>query len=179
MEQEHSDEAVRRFALEITKQHVTYLRYIRSQGYSVDEKRLEEFEDEIRLEEERLVEAERDFIGSGSVHELQQLLALVDMFTAGGPSNIKALLLRLGHTKVRMWPEHNHSRPHFHIEYKQQYSASYAVDTLERMAGDMPPKYEAPVLEWAAKYRQSLTATWARLNASKDVRELVIVADEA
>lgn len=178
MEQEHSDEAVRRFALEITRQHVSYLRYIRSQGYSVDEKRLAEFEEEIRLEEERLGESEKDFIGSGSVHELQQLLALVDLYTEGGPSNIKALLLRLRHTKVKMWPERNHSRPHFHIEYKQQYSASYAVDTLERMAGDMPKKYEAPVLEWAAKYQQSLAATWERLNAGEDVRELVIVADE-
>ncbi len=47
------------------------------------------------------------------------------------------------------------------------------------MAGDMPKKYEAPILEWAAKYRLSLTATWERLNAGDDVREMVIVADEA
>ena len=47
------------------------------------------------------------------------------------------------------------------------------------MAGDMPKKYEAPVLEWAAKYRLSLAATWERLNAGDDVRQLVIAADEA
>ena len=78
-----------------------------------------------------------------------------------------------------MRPEHNHQRPHFHIEYKQQYSASHAVDTLERMAGDMPKKYEQPILEWAAKYQLSLAATWEHLNAGDDVRGMVIVADEA
>ncbi|HEX8472728.1 MAG TPA: hypothetical protein VF666_01720, partial [Pyrinomonadaceae bacterium] len=97
MEQEISDEAVRRFALEITRQHVTYLRYLRSQGRHIDENRLAEFEEEIRLEEERLGESEKNFIGNGSVHELQQLLAFVDLYTEGSPSNIKALLLRLGH----------------------------------------------------------------------------------
>jgi Domain of unknown function (DUF4160) len=179
MEQDDSDEDVRRFVLEIKRQWVTYRRFLRSQGNSIDEKQLAESEEEIHLEEERLGESEKDFIGSGSVHELQQLLAFVDLYTEGSASEIKALLLRLGHTKVRMRPEHNHSRPHFHIEYKQQYSASYAVDTLERMAGNMPKKYEAPVLEWAAKYQHSLAATWERLNAGEDVRELVIVRNEA
>jgi hypothetical protein len=179
MEQDTSDEDIRRFMLAITRQRVVYLRYIRSRGYSIDERQLAEFEEEIRLEEEKLGESERDFIGNGSVNELQQLLALADLYTEGSASEIKALLLRLGHTKVRMRPEHNHSRPHFHIEYKQQYSASYAVDTLERMAGDMPKKYEAPVLEWARKYQQSLAATWERLNSGEDVRELVIVEGEA
>jgi hypothetical protein len=47
------------------------------------------------------------------------------------------------------------------------------------MAGDMPKRYEAPVLEWASKYQQSLVTTWERLKAGEDVRELVIVADEA
>ncbi len=124
MEQETSDKNIRRFVLDITRQRVTYLRYIRSQGHAVDEKQLAEFEKEVRLEEERLGESEKDSIDDGSVNELQQLLALVDLYTEGSASEIKALLLRLGHTKVRMRPEHNHSRPHFHIEYKQQYSAS-------------------------------------------------------
>ncbi len=53
------------------------------------------------------------------------------------------------------------------------------MDTLERTAGDIPKKYEAPVLEWAAKYQQLLAATWERLNAGEDIRELVIVANEA
>ena len=179
MEQEHSDEDVRCFVLEATRQRVAYLKYIKSRGYSVDEEQLAGFEEEIRIEEESLGESQKDLIGHRSVAELQQQLAFVDLYTERSAEEIKALLLRLGNTKVRMWPEHNHQRPHFHIEYKQQYSASYAVDTLERMAGDMPKKYEAPILEWAAKYRLSLTATWERLNAGDDVREMVIVADEA
>ena len=77
-----------------------------------------------------------------------------------------------------MHAEHNHQRAHFHIEYKQQFSASYAVDTLERLAGDMPNKYEEPVLELVSKYRGSLNATWERLSAGDDVRELVVIPDE-
>jgi hypothetical protein len=45
-----------------------------------------------------------------------------------------------------MWQEQNHQRPHFHIEYKQEYSASYSVDTMERLAGEMPNRYEGPYL---------------------------------
>lgn len=179
MEQDTSDEDIRRFVLEVTRQRVAYLKYIRSRGYPIDEKQLAEFEDEIQLEELRLGESEKDSTGNNSINELQKQLAFVDLYNEGSADEIKALLLRLGHTKVRMRPEQNHSRPHFHIEYKQQYSASYAVDTLERMAGDMPKKYEAPILEWAAKYQLSLAATWERLNAGDDVRELVIAADEA
>jgi hypothetical protein len=165
--------------LEVTRQRVAYLKYIKSRGYAVDEEQLAGFEEEIRAEEENVGESQKDSIGENCVAELQQQFAFVDLYTERSAEEIKALLLRLGHTKLRMRPEHNHQRPHFHIEYKQQYSASYAVDTLERMAGDMPKKYEEPILEWAAKYRLSLAATWESLNAGDDVREMVIVADEA
>jgi hypothetical protein len=172
-----SDQDVRRFVLRATKQRVAYLKYVKSRGYSIDDAQLAEFEEEIRIEEESLGESEQDTIGKTSVAELQLQLAFVDLFTEGSPSAVKALLLQLGHTKVRMHAEHNHERPHFHVEYKKQYSASYAVDTLARLAGQMPRKYEDPVLEWASKHRRSLAATWIRLKAGDDVREIVIVAE--
>jgi len=77
-----------------------------------------------------------------------------------------------------MRAERNHGRPHFHIEYKREYSASYAVDTLERLAGNMPRKYEKPVLQWASQRQQWLVDTWENLNAGEDVREMILVAPE-
>lgn len=175
MDQQPSDEDVRRFGLEATRQRVAYLKFIKSRGYPVDDEQIAEFEEEIRIEEEKLGESQKTWLGLSAVTELQRELAFVDLEDR---ESLKALILQLGFTKVRMRPEHNHQRAHFHIEYKRQYSASYAVDTLDRLAGDMPKKYERPVLEWAAKYRGSLNATWERLNAGDDIRELVLVPAE-
>jgi Domain of unknown function (DUF4160) len=178
MDQEPKDEDIRRFVLEVTRQRVAYLKYTKSRGYPVDEEQIARFEEEIRVEEVALGESQEDLIGQQSIAELQSQLAFVDVNAEGSPQNIKVLLLRRLHTKVRMRREQNHRRPHFHMEYKQQYSASYAVDTLERIAGDMPRKYEGPILEWAAKHQRSLTATWESLNAGEDVREMTVVAEE-
>jgi hypothetical protein len=145
----------------------------------MDEALIAQFEEEIRREKDALGESHEDLIGAPSVAELQLQLAYVDLHDENNADYIKVLLLRRSHTKMSMHREQNHSRPHFHIEYKRQYSASYAVDTLERLAGDMPRKYEEPLLEWAAKYRLSLAATWERLSAGEDVREMVIAAEEA
>jgi len=155
------------------------LKYIKSRGYTVNDEQIAEFEEEIRREEENLGESQMNSIGPSAVAEIQRQLAFVDLYDQVGSNRyLKALILQLGFTKVRMYAEHNHQRAHFHIEYKQQFSASYAVDTLKRLAGDMPKKYEEPVLEWASKYRGSLNATWERLSAGHDVRELVVIAGE-
>lgn len=179
MDREPTDEDIRRFVLEVTIQRVAYLKYVKSRGYAVDDEQIARFEEEIRAEEEAVGEVEEHLIGRKSVGELQSQLAIVDLYDEPAADYIKILLLRRLHTKVRMRREQNHQRPHFHIEYKQQYSASYAVDTLERIAGDMPKKYEDSILEWAANHRLSLAATWESLNAGRDVREMIIVAEEA
>ena len=70
-----------------------------------------------------------------------------------------------------MWQEQNHRRPHFHIKYKGEYSASYSVDTLERLAGEMPKRYEGPILEWASANREFLTANWEQLNGTVHERD--------
>ena len=93
---------------------------------------------------------------------------------------IELLLYKLEPTeaKAHMRPEPNHKRAHFHIRYKTMYSASYAVDNLERLSGNMPSMYEKPILEWAKDKRTSLLATWRDLNAGKDVRKFVIVEEK-
>ena len=44
-----------------------------------------------------------------------------------------------------------HNPPHFHAEY-QDYKAEYAIITLDLIAGKLPPRAHALVLEWAAKH---------------------------
>lgn len=178
MEQEHFNGEVRRWALEQTKLHVAYLKYIQSRGYVVSEEKLARFQREIRQEEKDLSGSENEMIGERVVAELQLELALVDLDFDATTKYTKATLLRRGYTRLTMQPDKNHQRPHFHIEFKTEYSASYAVDTLSRLAGHMPRKYEAPVLKWGARYRRSLAATWKSLKNGEDVRELVIVLEE-
>lgn len=113
------------------------------------------------------------YISQKDVDELQLELSLVDPQPNDGSSFQKAILFRLEHTTVRMRKEGNHSRPHFHVQYKNQYSASYTVDNFERRAGNIPLKYEKPILKWAKRNQKSLKVTWDKLQAGEDVRELV------
>ena len=78
------------------------------------------------------------------------------------------------HVKVRMRPENNHALPHFHLEYKNQYSASYQISPFKQLAGQMPKKYEQKLSEWIINNQNNLLSTWDALKAGKDVRELVI-----
>ncbi len=175
----HSDEALRLFALEVTRQRVAYLKHVKSQGDTVDEGQIRQFEEEIKVEEGALGKSNPAFTNEFAITDLQQRLAFVDLYDQSGADYLKALLLRLEHTKVRMRAEQNHSRPHFHIEYKKEHSASYAVDTLEKLAGNMPRKYERPILDWAATRQQWLNDIWESLCAGEDVREMIMVAPEA
>ena len=57
---------------------------------------------------------------------LQKRFAEVDLLhRAENSSGLEFLVLQLAETKVRIYKEQNHARPHFHIEYKKIYSASY------------------------------------------------------
>lgn len=153
-QEQSSDEEVRGWYLDQLRLRLDYLRLIRTRGYDVDEREIDTLEAEIGSPE---VEGE---IGPKSVSDLQRRLALLDLLEEGDDRAIKLLLLRLKAITVRMKPDKNHPRPHFHIEYKREFSASYAVDSLERLAGTMPRKYEELVLEWASEHKRDLFLTW-------------------
>jgi hypothetical protein len=63
-----------------------------------------------------------------------------------------------------MYQEKAHQRPHFHIEYKRQFEASYGLDTCERIIGHMPKKYEAEIVPLAAAMKDQLIEEWHTLN---------------
>lgn len=186
-EDEPAEEAVKRFVLEATIQRVAYLKLLKRRGIAVDEDQISRFEEEIREEAAKLRDSESNLIDRYAVAELQLELAFADLDydfddeigdDEDSADALKALLYRQNHLTVKMWPEQRHERAHFHVKFKNEYSASYAVDSLRLIAGEMPSKYERVVLEWARKYQESLAATWQHLNAGEDVRGLVIVAAE-
>lgn len=55
----------------------------------------------------------------------------------------------------------DHDPPHFHAEY-QGSRAEFDIRMLEVIAGALPNRAMALVLEWAAMHRQELMANWQR-----------------
>ena len=66
---------------------------------------------------------------------------------------------------LRIYRERNHRLPHFHIEFKKQFAASYEIATGERLAGNLPAKYEKEMLKWAQANNCLLLREWNALNA--------------
>ena len=100
MDGTNSDEALRLFALEVTRQRVAYLKYIKSQGYTVDEDEIQRFEEEIEEEESALGKSNSAFTVENAITDLQHQLAFVDLYDQSGSYYLKALLLRLEHTTI-------------------------------------------------------------------------------
>ena len=53
----------------------------------------------------------------------------------------------------------DHAPPHFHALYAE-YEALIDIKTLEVIAGSMPKRALALVLEWASEYREELFEDW-------------------
>ena len=165
------------FNLAVTRERLQYLRHIRACGHSVDEAEIGRLEAEIQVQEAESPEMAKKqaMITDDDLNSLQESFAWVDLLSeSSGGSNIKLLLIQRDHVKLRMRPEDNHSLPHFHLEYKKLYAASYQINPLRRLAGYMPKQYEEKLSEWITKNQRNLLATWNALKAGEDVRELVV-----
>jgi hypothetical protein len=68
------------------------------------------------------------------------------------------IMLRTGET--------NHPRAHFHARYAE-HKASIAVDTLEVLAGSLPPRALELRLFWASLHRAELIAGWEALRGGR------------
>lgn len=53
----------------------------------------------------------------------------------------------------------DHHPPHFHAEY-QGYKAEYNINELSVIAGELPKRAHALVLEWASLHRHELIEEW-------------------
>lgn len=59
---------------------------------------------------------------------------------------------------IRMFFD-EHAPPHFHAEYGDS-AAQIAIQTLQVLAGELPRRAQALVLEWAALHRVELQEDW-------------------
>ena len=61
---------------------------------------------------------------------------------------------------IRMYFQ-DHNPPHFHAEY-QGAKAEYAIKTLDILAGKLPKRANALVLEWASEHKAELLKNWEK-----------------
>ena len=59
---------------------------------------------------------------------------------------------------IRMYYD-DHAPPHFHAYYGD-HSVKIDIETLSLIAGKLPRRARALVLEWAAEHRDELTQNW-------------------
>src|SRR5690349_9298780 len=111
--------------------------------------------------------------------ELQRQLATVDLLSA--PSRppragwAELLVLKRGDLKVKIYQEVGHALPHVHVDYgKDNHVASYSIDPIERLAGNLDRKYERTVTEWIASRRSQLLDVWRAAQLGQETRELIL-----
>ncbi|WP_439482063.1 DUF4160 domain-containing protein [Cyclobacterium plantarum] len=61
---------------------------------------------------------------------------------------------------IRMYFQ-DHNPPHFHAEY-QGMKAEYDIATLKILAGKLPKRAHAMVLEWSSQHRDELIRNWEK-----------------
>ena len=93
---------------------------------------------------------------------LQDAFADIDLLARlANASAYEFLVKRYQNIVVRMDGNKNHKRAHLHIDYgPQRHVASYAIDSGERLAGDLSGKYDRVVHEWIARNREKLMIAW-------------------
>ena len=55
----------------------------------------------------------------------------------------------------------DHAPPHFHAEYAE-HEARITISNLAVLSGNLPPRAQGLVAEWATLHQQELQALWER-----------------
>lgn len=71
---------------------------------------------------------------------------------------------------IRMYFK-DHVPPHFHAEY-QGYKAEYDIRTFEIIAGSLPTRANALVLEWASIHREELNRNWNKTQTPEELEKI-------
>ena len=64
-----------------------------------------------------------------------------------------------------------HNPPHFHAKYGD-YKAEIDIATLEVLAGELPKRVKALVIEWAADHRKELMEDWQLARQMQELRSI-------
>ncbi|WP_220467221.1 DUF4160 domain-containing protein [Pseudoalteromonas sp. 5Ae-yellow] len=77
--------------------------------------------------------------------------------------------------KIKIYQEKGHHLPHIHIDYgRQQHAASYAIETGERIEGDLSRKYDNDVSNWLEQNRDKVLEIWHSLQAGMPHEPLLV-----
>jgi hypothetical protein len=61
---------------------------------------------------------------------------------------------------VKMYfSQSEHGVAHFHAVYGE-FNGVFSIETLEMMEGDLPPRAQRLVKDWASQYQQELLRMW-------------------
>ena len=71
---------------------------------------------------------------------------------------------------IRMYFE-DHNPPHFHVEY-QGFKAEYDISTLDILAGSIPKRAHAMVLEWASMHKKELLNNWEKAKIPSEINNI-------
>lgn len=66
---------------------------------------------------------------------------------------------------------HHRGRPHFHATYGDD-EASVDIESLEILAGELPPRAKRLVIEWARAHRDDLRRNWERARRHESLRPI-------
>lgn len=64
-----------------------------------------------------------------------------------------------------------HNPPHFHAIYGE-FKAGFSIDPLEMMEGDLPPRIQRYVVEWATIHQKELIQNWDRLREERSIKKI-------
>lgn len=100
--------------------------------------------------------------------ELQKLFAQKDLLTEPRRRSrsgiMEILLAKRKNMKIKIYQEKGHHLPHIHIDYgRQQHAASCAIETGERIEGDLSKKYDNDVSNWLERNRNKVLEIWNSL----------------
>ena len=172
----NSDPDVAFWLKAIDRELLIYYWHLRHLGHDIEEK-IEQLEKEVYAEEWK--NGDEAILWQRDIDELQLLLSLADPESKLDSAFVtKKRFYSLQNTHLSIDGSKNHSRPHFHLRYKNEYSASYAIDNLERFAGFIPRRYEENMLKWASRHKRSLRLTWDKIQAGEIVNKLILDATE-
>ncbi|MCP4594939.1 DUF4160 domain-containing protein [Neptuniibacter sp.] len=110
--------------------------------------------------------------------ELQRLFAQTDSLTeqtcSSGSGFMEILLIKRKNMKIKIYQEKGHHLPHIHIDYgRQHHAASYAIESGERIEGDLPKRYDSDVSSWLDRNRETVLQIWNALQTGSEHKHLL------
>ncbi|WP_421636541.1 DUF4160 domain-containing protein [Enterobacter ludwigii] len=111
-------------------------------------------------------------------YELQRLFAQKDLLTekrrSSGGGFMEILLVKRQSMKIKIYQEKGHQLPHIYIDHgKQAHAASYAIQSGDRIEGDLPKKYDSDVSSWLGRNRDKILEIWNALQAGAPYEPLI------